>query len=472
MATTREGGLVKALGLVDASTLVMGSMIGSGVFIVAADIARQVQSPGLLMCTWFATAALTMIAALSYGELAAAMPHAGGQYVYLREAFGPLWGFLFGWTMFMVIQTGTIAAVAVAFAKYTGVFFPWVSARNYLIGSGRLGLTTQQALAIALIAFLTWSNTRGIKTGARVQNVFTFAKVAALLGLIGFGFLLGRNQAAVTDNFSNFWRGAGWNWDTLRIAGVAMVGALFSADAWNNVTFTAGEVRNPKRNLPLALALGVGVVCTLYIASNFVYLNTLTFHEIQTAAEDRVATASAFKMFGPIAVQLMAAAIMISTFGCNNGLILSGARVYYAMAKDKLFFRRAADLDPVHHAPKFSLWAQSGWAVLLTLTGSYSDLLNYVIFAVLLFYMLTIGGLFVLRRTRPDMERPYKAFGYPVLPAAYIVLAGAIDVLLLIYQPSYTWPGLIIVMLGVPVYFIWRTKNESIRAQAAEPDTH
>lgn len=455
MATTSDTGLVKALGLVDATTLVMGSMIGSGVFIVAADISRQVRSPGLLMLTWFATAALTLVAALSYGELAAAMPHAGGQYVYLREAFGPLWGFLFGWTMFLVIQTGTIAAVAVAFAKYSGVFVPWISAKNYLIGSGRVGLTTQQLLAIALIVFLTWSNTRGIRTGARVQNVFTFAKVAALLGLIGFGFLLGRNHAAVSDNFDNFWRGAGWNFDTLRLAGVAMVGALFSSDAWNNVTFTAGEGRNPRRNLPLSLALGVAVVSALYIAANLAYLNVLTLHEIQTAAEDRVATAAAFKMFGPVAVQLMAAAIMISTFGCNNGIILSGARVYYAMAKDKLFFRKAGELDPVHHAPRFSLTAQCGWAVLLTLTGSYSDLLDYVIFAVLLFYMLTIAGLFVLRRTRPDMDRPYRAFGYPALPAAYILVAGLIDVLLLIYKPGYAWPGLIIVLLGVPVYFVW-----------------
>jgi APA family basic amino acid/polyamine antiporter len=459
METTRDSGLIKALGLVDATTLVMGSMIGSGVFVVAADISRQVQSPGLMMMTWFVTAALTLIAALSYGELAAAMPHAGGQYFYLREAFGPLWGFLFGWTMFMVIQTGTIAAVAVVFAKYAGVFFPWISAQRYLVGSGRIGLTTQQLAAISMIVFLTWSNTRGIRTGARVQNVFTFAKVAALLGLIGFGFLLGRNPAAVSDNFTNFWRGAGWNLDAVRLVGVAMVGALFSSDAWNNVTFTAGEVRNPKRNLPLSLALGVAVVSALYIASNYTYLNVLTFHEIQTAAEDRVATAAAFKMFGPVAVQLMAAAIMISTFGCNNGLILSGARVYYAMAKDKLFFRQAAELDPVHHAPRFSLLMQSAWAILLTLSGSYSDLLDYVIFAVLLFYMLTISGLFVLRRTQPDLERPYKAFGYPVLPAAYIAAAGAIEALLLVYKPNYTWPGLIIVLLGAPVYFIWRRRS-------------
>ncbi|MGD0497000.1 MAG: amino acid permease [Bryobacteraceae bacterium] len=458
MATTRDNGLVKGLGLVDATTLVMGSMIGSGIFIVAADIARQVQSPGLLMMTWFVSAALTLAAALSYGELAAAMPHAGGQYVYLREAFGPLWAFLFGWTMFLVIQTGTIAAVAVAFAKYTGVFVPWFSAGNYLIGSGRIGVTTQQLLAIAMIVGLTWSNTRGIRTGAAVQNVFTFAKVAALLGLVGCGFLLGRNSAAVGDNFTHFWRGAAWNFDTVRLVGVAMVGALFSSDAWNNVTFTAGEVRNPRRNVPISLALGVAIVSALFIASNFAYLNTLTLHEIQTAAEDRVATAAAFKMFGPVAVQLMAAAIIVSTFGCNNGLILSGARVYYAMAKDQLFFRRAGELDPVHHAPRFSLVAQCIWTVALTLSGSYNDLLNYVIFAVLLFYMLTIAGLFALRRKRHDMERPYKAFGYPVLPAAYILVAGVIDVLLLIYRPGYAWPGLIIVLLGVPVYFAWRKK--------------
>ncbi len=459
MAEARDDGLVKALGLVDATTLVMGSMIGSGVFIVAADISRQLQSPGLLMATWFVAAALTITAALSYGELAAAMPRAGGQYVYLREAFGPLWGFLYGWTLFLVIQTGTIAAVAVAFAKYTGVFVPWISAQNYLIGRGRIGLTTQQLLAISMIVFLTWSNTRGIRTGATVQNVFTFAKVASLLGLIGCGFLLGRNPAAVAANFNGFWRGGSWSFDTVRLVGVAMVGALFSSDSWHNVTFTAGEVRNPRRNLPLSLVLGVGVVSALYIASNFVYLNVLTLREIQTAAEDRVATAAAFKMFGPSAVQLMAAAIMVSTFGCNNGIILSGARAYYAMAKDKLFFRKAAELDPVHRAPRFSLMTQCVWAVLLTLSGSYSDLLDYVIFAVLLFYILTIVGLFVLRRTQPDLERPYRAFGYPILPAAYILVAGLIDVLLLVYKPGYAWPGLIIVLLGVPAYFFWKRRS-------------
>jgi APA family basic amino acid/polyamine antiporter len=460
MATAREEGLVKGLGLIDSTTLVMGSMIGSGIFIVAADISRQVNSPGLMMMTWFVTAALTLIAALSYGELAAAMPHAGGQYVYLREAFGPMWGFLYGWTLFLVIQTGTIAAVAVAFAKYTGVFAPWISAQHYLIGSGSIGLTTQELLAIAVVLLLSWTNTRGIRTGAVVQNVFTFAKTAALLGLVGFGFLLGRNHEAVARNFTHFWENAGWTFNTIRLVGVAMVGALFSSDAWNNVTFTAAEVRNPKRNLPLSLALGVGIVSLLYISCNFVYLNVLPLEAIQHAPEDRVATAAAAQILGPVAVQLMAAAIMISTFGCNNGLILAGARVSYAMAKDGLFFRRAATVDPIHHTPRFALLVQCLWTILLILSGSYSDLLDYVIFAALLFYILTITGLFVLRRTRPDLERPYKAFGYPVLPAVYIAVASLIEILLLLYKPNYTWPGLIIVLLGLPVYFIWRKRAE------------
>ena len=462
MATTSKqvnAGFVKGLGLVDSTTLVMGSMIGSGIFIVSADIARQVNSPGLLLMTWVVAAALTMIAALSYGELAAAMPHAGGQYVYLRESFGPLSGFLYGWTLFLVIQTGTIAAVAVAFAKFTGVFFSAVSAQNYVFGSGRLGLTTQQMLAIAVIVMLTWINSRGIRTGAMVQNVFTFAKTAALLGLVGFGLALGRNAEAVSRNFGDFWGEPGSLLTAIRLVGVAMVGALFASDAWNNVTFTAGEVRNPRRTLPLSLALGVGIVSLLYLACNVVYLNVLPLEAIQAAPEDRVGTAAAARMLGPVAVQLMAAAIMISTFGCANGLVLAGARVYYAMACDGLFFRRAARLNARTHAPLFALVIQCVWAVILTMSGSYSDLLDYVIFAVLLFYILTIAGLFVLRRTRPEMERPYRAFGYPLLPAAYIATAGLIEVLLLLYKPSFTWPGLIIVLLGVPVYFLWKRQS-------------
>jgi APA family basic amino acid/polyamine antiporter len=454
----QDRGLVKGLGLLDATTLVMGSMIGSGVFIVAADISRQVQSPGLMIMTWVVTAVLTLTAALSYGELAAAMPEAGGQYVYLREAFGPLSGFLYGWTLFLVIQTGTLAAVAVAFAKFAGVFFPWISADNRLF----LTVNTQQLVAIALIVFLTAVNTRGIRTGAMVQNVFTLAKTGALVGLIALAFLAGRNPQAVERNFSDFWQNAGWSWETVRVVGVAMVGALFSSDAWNNVTFTAGEVRNPRRNLPLSLALGVLLVSILYLACNFAYLAVLPLEAIQSAPEDRVATAAASVILGPAAVQVMAAAIMVSTFGCLNGMILAGARVYYAMALDGLFFRQVGVLDPRHHTPVRSLAVQCVWASLLTLTGRYADLLDYVIFAVLLFYMLTIAGLVVLRRTRPEMERPYRAWGYPALPLLYIVAAGLIETLLLLYKPAYTWPGLIIVLLGIPVYFAWRKRKVSV----------
>jgi len=306
------------------------------------------------------------------------------------------------------------------------------------------------------LVLLTSVNTRGVRTGALVQNTFTFAKVAALLGLVGCGLLLGRNPQAVARNFGNFWQNADWTFTTIRIVGVAMVGALFASDAWNNVTFTAGETRNPRRNVPLALALGVGIVSIIYIACNFVYLNVLPLEAIQKAPQDRVATAAAAVILGPVAVKVMAAAIMISTFGCLNGMILAGARVYYAMALDGLFFRPVAQLHPQRHTPVVSLGVQCAWACLLTLSGTYSDLLDYVIFAVLLFYILTIAGVFVLRRTRPEMERPYRAWGYPVLPAAYIAMAGLIEILLLLYKPKYTWPGLIIVLLGVPVYFVWR----------------
>lgn len=454
-------GLVKGLGLLDATTLVMGSMIGSGIFIVPADIARQVQAPGLMLMTWIVTALLTLIAALSYGELAAAMPQAGGQYVYLREAFGRLPGFLYGWTLFFVIQTGTLAAVAVAFAKFAGVFLPAIAADRYLLDAGLLRINTQQLTAIILLILLTWVNTRGVKAGALVQNVFTIAKTGALLGLTALGLFLGRNTAAVERNFGgDFWGTGDWGWAAIQLVGVAMVGALFSSDAWNNVTFTAGEIRNPKRDLPLSLALGVGLVSLLYLLTNLAYLNVLPLEEIQRAPEDRVGTLAARGILGPVAVPIMAAAIMISTFGCVNGMILAGARVYYAMALDGLFFKQVGTLHPVHRTPVASLVVQCLWASLLTLTGRYGDLLDYVIFAVLLFYILTIAGLFVLRRTRPTMERPYKAWGYPVLPLAYIAIAGLIEILLLVYKPNYTWPGLIIVLLGIPVYWFWQRREQ------------
>lgn len=447
--------LNQRLGLLSATTLVIGSMIGSGIFIVSADISRQVGSPGLLIAAWVFTALLTMMAALSYGELAAMMPQAGGQYVYLREAFGPLAGFLFGWTMFLVIQTGTIAAVAVAFAKFAGVFFPWIAADNQILPF----VNTQQIVAIGIVLLLTWVNTRGIGIGSLVQNVFTVAKTGALLGLVLLGLFLGRNDVAITANFTNFWGDGVSGWLMVKLVGVALVGSLFSSDAWNNVTFTAGEIRDPQRNVPLSLVLGVGIVSLLYIACNLVYLSVLPLEAIKTAPQDRVATLVVSQFMGTGAAQVMAIAIMVSTFGCVNGLILAGARVFYAMALDGLFFKSVSKLDPVTNAPVMSLVWQCVWTCLLTLTGKYGDLLDYVIFAVLLFYMLTIAGIFVLRRTRPNAPRPYKAWGYPFLPAAYILLAGLVEVLLLLYKPTYTWPGLMIVLTGIPVFYLWRRQT-------------
>jgi basic amino acid/polyamine antiporter, APA family len=497
-ASTGAPELVKGLGLTSATTLVMGSMIGSGIFIVSAEIAREVNSPALLIGAWLVTGFLTIVGALSYGELAAMMPRAGGQYVYLRESLGPLWGFLYGWTLFLVIQTGTIAAVGVAFGKFLGHFFPSVAATNWLIGPFHvgvwqpfgialggmdMGLNTQNLSGIVVVIFLTALNIFGLKTGALVQNVFTIAKVSALAGLVLAGIFVGRNPQAVAANFTDFWRlnlphsasgsALGPFVGVLTILAVAQVGSLFSADAWNNVTFTAGEVQNPKRNLPLSLAMGTGVVILLYIAANFIYLNVLPLNGdpngatvmargIKYATSDRVGTAALQQMFGGRAEGLMAIAILISTFGCCNGLILSGARVYYAMAKDGLFFKSTGKVQPKYLTPKNALIVQGIWTCVLCLSGTYNDLLNYVIFAVLVFYILTITGLFVLRRTRPNAERPYRAIGYPVLPAVYIVMALFIDVVLLRYKPQYTWPGLIIVLLGIPVYFIWSRRSAAV----------
>ncbi len=493
---------VKGLGLTSSTMLVTGSMIGSGIFIVSAEIAREVNSPALLIGAWAVTGFLTIVAALSYGELAAMMPHVGGQYVYLRESLGPLWGFLYGWTLFAVIQTGTIAAVGVAFGKFLGVFFPAISSSHWLcglhwaapsyqigpvlLGGMQVGLNTQNLMAILMVVALSVINIFGIKTGAIIQDVFTFAKVSALLGLVLVGLFIGRNAQALAANFgANFWHNAGLGTlhpvqvgasgavvlvSTLTILAVAQVGSLFSADAWNNVTFTAGEVINPKRNLPLSLALGTGIVISLYIGCNIIYLNVLPLigsadgttilqRGIQHATEDRVATAALTQMFGALGGYLMAAAIMVSSFGCNNGLILAGARVYYAMAQDGLFFRSAGKLHPTYKTPAASLMVQMIWICILCVSGSYGQLLDYVVFAVLLFYILTIAGLFVLRYTRPNAERPYKAFGYPVLPAIYIVMAIFIDVVLLRYKPQFTWPGLIIVLLGIPVYYAWSKRS-------------
>ena len=503
-----ESEFVKGLGPVSATTLVMGSMIGSGIFIVSAEIARLVDSPALLIAAWLLTGFLTISGALAYGELAAMMPHAGGQYVYLREALSPIWGFLYGWTLFLVIQTGTIAAVGIAFGKFLGIFLPSVSSTHWLIhlwhvppipigpmvlGNMDVGLNTQNLAAIAIVIFLSVLNIFGVRLGAAVQNVFTFAKTAALLGLVLLGLFVGRNAQAIAANFgANFWRNAGWHSlhavqvgaggpialvGVCTIVAVVQVGSLFSSDAWNNITFTAAEVKNPKRNLPLALALGTGAVTLLYVLANVVYLtvlplqgnphgSTILARGIQYASEERVATAVIQQIFGPSGAAIMAVAILISTFGCNNGLILAGARVYYAMAKDGLFFRSAAKLHPKYRTPAHSLGMQCIWTCILCISGSYGQLLDYIIFAVLVFYILTIAGLFVLRVKRPDEPRPYRAVGYPVLPALYILIAVFIDVVLLRYKPQYTWPGLIIVLLGIPVYFLWSKRDQHVSTQA------
>jgi basic amino acid/polyamine antiporter, APA family len=500
---TQHTELVKGLGLLDSTMIVVGSMIGSGIFIVSADIANQVRSPGLLMTVWAAAGAMTLIGALSYGELAAAMPKAGGQYVYLREALGPLWGFLYGWTMLLVIQTATIAAVAISFAKFAGVLVPWFSASAWIVKFGTMGpwtfwfgtlgpynvgLNTQNLLAIISVVFLTWLNSRGLRIGAIVQNVFTLTKTGtlALLALIGIVF---STAVARAQNFTDFWRNAGfstmhayppdtstWMIGTVTLVAVAMVGALFAADAWNNVTFTAGEVKNPSRNLPLSLFLGTTIVIVLYLLANFAYLRVLPLEGnpngttvlargIQFAAEGRVGTATAEVVLGSAGAVVVAIAIMISAFGCNNGLILAGARIYYAMAKDGLFFKSVGRVNRFN-VPAMALVVQCIWASVLCLSGTYSQLLDFLIFAVLIFYILTLTGLFVLRRTRPEMERPYKAFGYPFLPALYIVVAIFIEVQLLRYKPQYTWPGLIIVLLGVPVYFAWKMAGKREVSQA------
>ena len=472
----------RELGLFDSSMLVIGSMIGSGIFIVSADIARTVGSGGLLLLVWFLTGVITLIGALSYGELAGMMPRAGGQYVYLREAYNPLIGFLYGWTLFAVIQTGTIAAVAVAFAKFTSVLIPWFGADNILFTLAGLKITAAQLLAIASVITLTYINILGVRAGKTVQNIFTVAKIIALAGLLLLGIFIGSNSAAIGANFSEMWNGS-WThiaegkitlvesisgFTLLAAIGAAMVGSLFSSDAWNNITFTAGEVKNPKRNIPLSLAIGTGTVTVIYLIANVSYLLVLPLKGnpqgagaeqlgMQFAADDRIGTAVASVIFGEPAALIMAVLIMISTFGCNNGLILAGARVYYSMAKDNLFFATAGKLSK-RSVPAAALVFQAVWASILCLSGTYGQLLDYVIFAVLIFYILTISGIFILRKKQPEAERPYKAFGYPFLPALYILVAALISVILLIYKPIYTWPGLGIVLLGIPVYFLWLKK--------------
>jgi APA family basic amino acid/polyamine antiporter len=455
--------------------LVAGSMIGSGIFIVSADIARQVGSPLLVLLVWALTGLLTIIAALSYGELAGLFPQAGGQYVYLRESFGRMSGFLYGWTLFTVIQTGTIAAVAMAFAKYTSVFLPSVSEKNVLIDLGLWGHTINgaQVFAIISILMLTAINARGVNLGKLIQNTFTTTKIVSVVAIALAGLLVGWGSGAFDGNLGSITTSqvpapsSSMPW--LAMIAVAMVGSVFSSDAWNNITFAAAEVKDPQRTIPRALVGGVLLVTALYILTNLAYLSVLPLGGSETGAtalergiayatNDRVGAAAADVMFGPIGAGIMAVLIMISTFGCNNGLILSGARAYYAMASDKLFFRSAATLNK-NDVPSRSLWMQAAWASVLCLSGRYGELLDYVVFAVLIFYVLTIIGIIKLRRTRPDLPRPIKAVGYPILPALYIVIALGICVSLLIYKPNYSWPGLIIVATGVPVYLFWSKRS-------------
>jgi APA family basic amino acid/polyamine antiporter len=488
----QQSEFVKALSLTDATMLVAGSMIGSGIFIVSADIARTVGSPLWLVVAWVLTGVITLLGALAYGELAAMYPRAGGQYVFLRESMGPLMGFLYGWTLFVVIQTGTIAAVAVAFGRFLGVLWPAVTPDRFAWfpqldvttpgGKIELGLSPQRLVALVSIWVLTWVNLRGVREGKLVQTTLTVVKTGALALLVILGLTLGRNATAAAANFapSQFTGGVDVTSAFVIAFGAALVGSLFSSDAWNNVTFAAAEVKNPKRNLPLALLLGTGLVTLLYVVANLSYLSVLPLHGvkdgatvlergIQYATQDRVGTAAAETIFGPSAATMMAVAILISTFGCNNGLILAGARVYYAMARDGLFFRRVGTLNR-NRVPAAALVVQSVWTSLLCLTGTYGQLLDYVIFAALVFYVLTTVGLFILRAKYPDAERPYRAIGYPVLPALYIVLAAAVGLILLIADKTraQALSGLALVLVGVPVYFVWRRAERPALAASVQ----
>ncbi len=482
---SHPGGFQQRLGLFDATMLVVGAMIGSGIFVVSADIALEVGSSGWLMLVWVLTGVMTVIGALSYAELAAMMPRAGGQYVYLRESYSPLWGFLYGWTLFLVIQTGSIAAVSVAFAKFLGVLVPELGPAHILWSIGAFQISSGQLVAVVLTASLTWLNTRGVEGGKWVQNVFTVAKMLGLSMLVLLGLTVAANSEVIAANWSNIWDGifkteqfAGVqkladtsNWLTaLMVVGASMVGSLFSADAWNNVTFTAGETKNPSRNLPLSMAIGTVLVIGLYLLCNVAYLAALPIQGLADGAtalergiaharEGRVGTAVLEQASPLLGVSLMAITIMISTFGCVNGLILMGARLYYAMARDGLFFKSCGELNS-RGVPAIGLWMQGLWSIALVFSGTFNALLDYVIFAALLFYALTVAGLFVLRRTQPNAERPYRTWGYPVVPALYIFMCLAVMLDLLIVKPLYTWPGLLIVASGVPVYFVWRSLGQ------------
>jgi APA family basic amino acid/polyamine antiporter len=472
--------LHRSLGLLDATMLVAGSMIGSGIFIVSADMGRRVGSTGWLLVLWIVSGVITVMAALSYGELAGMMPKAGGQFVYIRRAYGNLVSFLYGWTVFTVIQTGVIAAVAVAFAKFTAVFLPVLSPDNILLDLGMVRISAAQLFAICSILLLTYINSKGIENGKRIQTIITSAKLLALFALIILGIGIGLNGDVLKQNFTHIWDAsetlqlANGEWVSNSISGIALllalgtaiIGSLFSSDAWNNVTFIAGEIKEPQKNIPRSLLLGTAVVTIIYFLANIAYLSLLPLKGIMTGADafsqgiqfagggtDRVGTAAASMIFGNTAVYIMAILIMISTFGCNNGIILSGARVYYAMANDGLFFKKASSLNK-NGVPEFALWIQAIWASMLCLSGTYGDLLDYCTFASLLFYVITIAGIILLRKKEPNAERPYRTLAYPYLPILYIIIALTICFILLITKPENTWRGVFFVLLGVPVYYL------------------
>jgi len=456
-----------SLKLLDATMIVAGSMIGSGIFIVSADITRNVGSTGWLMAVWLITGFMTVAAALSYGELSAMFPKAGGQYVYLKEAYNPLVAFLFGWSFFSVIQTATIAAVAVAFAKFTAYLFPYFSEDIIVLKSGFLSITRAQLLSLLVIVVLTFINTRGIQSGKRIQTVFTITKLLSLFGLILFGLLAFKSDIW-NMNWGNAWELKPMNTDgslgtyttfaALGAIAASMVGSIFSSDSWNNVTFIAGEIRNPQRNIGLSLFLGTLIVTIIYFLTNITYTALLPLQEIAYAEKDRVGVSAANVIFGEAGTIIIAIMIMISTFGCNNGIILAGARVYYTMAKDKLFFAKAGSLNQ-NNVPAYALWLQCIVACAWSLSGKYGQLLDMISFVVVGFYVLTIAGIFILRKKRPDAERPYKAFGYPLLPLIYILMGLSFCTLLIIFKPAFTWPGLIITLLGIPVYYLVRKKS-------------
>lgn len=463
-----------SLRLFDATMIVAGSMIGSGIFIVSADITRNVGSAGWLIVVWLLTGFMTLTAALSYGELSAMFPKAGGQYVYLKEAYNPLTGFVYGWSFFAVIQTGTIAAVGVAFSKFAGYFFPALDLKdeNILFQAGFFKLYPAQLVSIVLIIFLTWSNTKGVKAAKWIQNIFTSTKILSLFGLIIAGIIFFKPEVWHAN-----WVGA-FDMKKLSTAGIegvigaaalgaiaaSMVGSIFSSDAWNNVTFIAGEIQNPKKNIGLSLFLGTFIVTVIYVCANLMYIAVLPLHDIAFAPQDRVAVVAANSMFGGAGTYIIAIMIMISTFGCNNGLILAGARVYYSMSKDGLFFKKASSLNK-NAVPEWALWAQCIVASLLCLSGKYGDLLDMISFVVVIFYVLTIYGIFILRKKRPDIERPYKTFGYPVLPIMYMIMGIAFCILLIIYKPNFTWPGLIIALLGIPIYYLISPKKTNVNIE-------